>query len=114
MAIIGFFTFSATADGKLAVALMRRFLYKEAVQLPAGKGVVVAKKSGVAGAVMALSIFIFGGILTFVGLGLIAFMKNRPLFTLGEGRSFGILLFCVGLLSSIMGVLVMRLVRNRV
>lgn len=74
----------------------------------------MAKKSGVWGAVTALSVFIFGGILTFVGLGLIAFMKDRALFSLGEGRSFGILLFCVGLLSSIMGVLIMRLVRNRV
>jgi hypothetical protein len=67
-----------------------------------------------AGAVFALSIFILGGILTFVGLGLIAFMKGRDLFGLGEGRSFGILLFCVGLISSILGVLVMRLIRNRV
>jgi hypothetical protein len=74
----------------------------------------VAKNSGVMGAVMALSVFIFGGVLTFVGLALIAFMKNVPLFNLGEGRSFGMLLFCVGLLSSIAGVLVMRLVRNRV
>ena len=75
---------------------------------------VVAKNNGMAGAIFALSIFILGGILTFTGLGLIAFMKGRDLFGLGEGRSFGILLFCIGLLSSIIGVLVMRLVRNRV
>lgn len=74
----------------------------------------MAKNNGMAGAIFALSIFILGGILTFTGLGLIAFMKGRDLFGLGEGRSFGILLFCVGLLSSIIGVLVMRLVRNRV
>lgn len=74
----------------------------------------MAKTRGMAGAIFALSTFIFGGVLTFAGLGLIAFMKNRDLFGLGEGRSFGILLFCVGLLTSMLGVLVMRLVRNRV
>jgi len=73
----------------------------------------VAKKSGMAGAVCALSMFILGGVLTFSGLGLIAFMKERDLFGLGEGRSFGILLLCIGLISSILGVLIMRLVRNR-
>lgn len=67
-----------------------------------------------AGAIFALSTFVFGGVLTFAGLGLIAFMKGRALFSLGEGRSFGILLFCVGLLTSMLGVLVMRLVRNRI
>ena len=66
------------------------------------------------GAVLALAIFILGGIFTFTGLGLIAFMKGRDLFGLGEGRSFGMLLFCVGLISSILGVFVMRLLRNRV
>ena len=78
------------------------------------QGVAVAKKSGMAGAIFALSIFILGGISTFAGLGLVAFMKGRDLFGLGEGRSFGILLVCVGLLASILGVLVMRLIRNRV
>jgi len=73
----------------------------------------VARSKGMAGAVFALSVFILGGISTFTGLGLIAFMKNRDLFGWGEGRSFGILLLCLGLLSSILGVLVMRLVRNR-
>ena len=74
----------------------------------------MAKNSGMMGAVFALAIFILGGIFTFTGLGLIAFMKGRDLFGLGEGRSFGMLLFCVGLISSILGVFVMRLVRNRV
>jgi hypothetical protein len=74
----------------------------------------VAKNSGMAGAVCALTIFLLGGISTFSGLGLIAFMKGRDLFGLGDGRSFGLLLLCVGLLSSILGVLIMRIVRNRV
>ena len=66
-----------------------------------------------AGAVFALSVFVLGGISTFTGLALIAFMKNQDLFGWGEGRSIGILLVCVGLVASILGVLVMRLVRNR-
>jgi len=74
----------------------------------------VAKNRGMAGAIFALSTFILGGVLTFSGLGLIAFMKGRDLFGLGEGRSFGILLVCVGLLASILGVLIMRIMRNRI
>ena len=74
----------------------------------------VAKNRDMMGAVLALSIFILGGIFTFSGLGLIAFMKGRDLFSLGEGRSFGILLVCVGLVASVLGVFVMRLIRNRV
>lgn len=73
----------------------------------------MAKSKGMAGAVFALSTFIIGGLLTFTGLGLIAFMKNQDLLGWGEGRSIGILLVCVGLLASILGVLVMRLVTNR-
>ena len=74
----------------------------------------MAKNRGMAGAIFALSTFILGGVLTFSGLGLIAFMKGRDLFGLGEGRSFGILLVCVGLLASILGVLIMRIMRNRI
>lgn len=73
----------------------------------------MAKTKGMAGAVFALSTFIIGGLLTFTGLGLIAFMKYKDLMGLGEGRSIGILLVCVGLIASIAGVLVMRIVNNR-
>lgn len=73
----------------------------------------MAKIKGMAGAVFALSTFILGGILTFTGLALIGLMKNKDLFGWGEGRSIGILLLCLGLLASILGVFVMRLVRNR-
>lgn len=73
----------------------------------------MAKNKGMAGAVFALSTFIIGGILTFSGLGLIAFMKNKDLLGWGEGRSIGILFVCVGLLASILGVLIMRIIRNR-
>lgn len=73
----------------------------------------MAKNKGMAGAIFALSTFIIGGVLTFTGLALIALMKNKDLLGLGEGRSIGILLFCLGLLASILGVLIMRIVRNR-
>lgn len=74
----------------------------------------MAKTKGMAGAIFALSTFIIGGLLTFTGLGLIAFMKYKDLMGLGEGRSIGILLVCVGLIASILGVLVMRIVNNRI
>jgi len=73
----------------------------------------VARNKGMAGAVFALATFVVGGLLTFSGLGLIAFMKGRDLFGMGEGRSIGILFVCVGLLASILGVLIMRIMRNR-
>ena len=73
----------------------------------------MAKNKGMAGAIFALTTFIVGGILTFTGLGLIAFMKYKDLFGLGEGRSIGILFVCVGLIASVLGVLVMRIVTNR-
>ena len=73
----------------------------------------MAKNTGMIGAVFALSIFVLGGISTFGGLALVAFMKGRDLFGLGDGRSFGLLLVCVGMVFSILGVLVMRLLRNR-
>ncbi|TSK08865.1 MULTISPECIES: hypothetical protein [Geomonas] len=74
----------------------------------------MAKTKGMAGAIFALSTFIIGGLMTFTGLGLIAFMKYKDLMGLGEGRSIGILLVCVGLIASILGVLVMRIVNNRI
>jgi hypothetical protein len=74
----------------------------------------VTKNSGMVGGIFAISIFILGGLSTFAGLALVAFMKNRDLLGLGEGRSLGILLIFVGLISSILGVFIMRLIRNRV
>ncbi|HJV64468.1 MAG TPA: hypothetical protein VJ550_01915 [Geomonas sp.] len=68
---------------------------------------------GMVGGIAAISIFVFGGISAFSGLALIALMKDRDLFGLGDGRSFGLLLLCVGLCCSILGVLIMRIVRNR-
>lgn len=62
---------------------------------------------------LALFIYVVGGLGTFAGLGLIAFMKGTDLWGWGEGRSLGYLLLCVGLSLSILGVLFMRILRNR-
>lgn len=73
----------------------------------------MAKKQGVVLAVIAFTAYIIGGIGTFGGFALIYFMKNKNLWSLGEGRSIGYLLLCAGLCLSILGVLLMRLFRNR-
>jgi len=73
----------------------------------------MAKKQGIGLAVVAFVLYIVGGIGTFGGLGLIFLMKNKDLLGWGEGRSIGYLFFCVGLCLSVMGVLLMRLFRNR-
>jgi len=61
----------------------------------------------------ALSVYVIGGIATFAGLGLLLFMRERDLFCWGNGHSLGYLFICVGLVLSIAGVLVMRILRNR-
>lgn len=61
----------------------------------------------------ALVVYIVGGLSTFGGVGLIAFMRGKDLFGWGEGRSIGYLFLCVGLVLSVLGVLLMRILRNR-
>ena len=71
------------------------------------------KRQGIGLALIAFAVYIIGGIGTFGGLALIFFMKNKDLWGWGEGRSIGYLFLCVGLCLSIMGVILMRLFRNR-
>jgi len=62
---------------------------------------------------LALLIYLSGGIATFGGLSMIFFMKGSDFFGWGDGRSLGYLFVSVGLILSIFGVLVMRILRNR-
>ena len=73
----------------------------------------MARKQGITLAIVAFAIYIIGGINTFGGLGLIAFMKGRNLWGWGDGRTIVYLALCTGLCLSILGVLLMRIFRNR-
>lgn len=64
-------------------------------------------------AILALVIFIVGGIATFAGMALVVFMRGRDLWGWGEGHTLGYLFLAVGLALSILGVLLMRIFRNR-
>jgi hypothetical protein len=63
--------------------------------------------------IVAIAVYIVGGIATFGGVGLILLMKGKDLWGWGDGHTIGYLLVCVGLVLSIVGVLVMRILRNR-
>ncbi len=73
----------------------------------------MGSKQGIGLAVVALGTYIVGGIATFTGLGLIMFMAGKNLLGWGDGRSIGYLFLCVGLSLSVLGVLLMRIFRNR-
>jgi hypothetical protein len=73
----------------------------------------MARKNGIALAVTAFILYIIGGVATFGGLAMIGFMKEYDFFGWGEGRSIGYLFLCVGLCLSVIGVLLMRIFRNR-
>lgn len=73
----------------------------------------MARKNGIALAVVAMAIYLIGGILTFTALYLIVFTSGRDVWGWGDGRSIGYLFLCVGLSLSVIGVLFMRIFRNR-
>lgn len=62
---------------------------------------------------LAIGVYIVGGIGALIGVGLILLMKGKELWGLGEGHTLGYLFVAVGLLLTIVGVLVMRILRNR-
>ena len=64
--------------------------------------------------IIAFTSYIVGGILTFGGVALIVFMKGKDFWGWGEGHTLGYLFVCVGLLLSILGVLIMRILRGRI
>lgn len=63
--------------------------------------------------ILAMVLYVIGGIATFTALGLIVFMRGKNLWGWGTGDSIGYLFLCVGLALSILGVLFMRIFRNR-
>jgi hypothetical protein len=63
--------------------------------------------------IIAIAVYIVGGLVTLAGGGLILLMKGKDLWGWGEGHTIGYLLVCVGLVLTILGVLVMRILRNR-
>ncbi len=73
----------------------------------------MGKVSGMKLGVAALVIYIIGGLGVFGGIWLILFRRGVDLWGLGEGHTIGYLLLCVGTALSIMGVMVMRIFRNR-
>ena len=73
----------------------------------------MGNKQGIGLAVVALGTYIIGGVATFAGLWLILFMAGKDLLGWGDGRSIGYLFLCVGLSLSVLGVLMMRIFRNR-
>ena len=73
----------------------------------------VKKWRGLLFAGLALLVYVFGGISVMVGLVLIGIIGERDLWGWGRADSIGYLFFGVGLCLTILGVLVMRIMRNR-
>jgi len=63
--------------------------------------------------IAALGVYMIGGIGIFGGIGMIVFLKGLDLWGWGDGRTIGYLFLCVGAALSILGVLLMRIFRNR-
>jgi hypothetical protein len=63
--------------------------------------------------VSALAVYILGGIVTFGAIAMIGLLGGRDLAGMGEGRSLGYVVLVLGFFLSIMGVLLMRIFRNR-
>ncbi|MBD1400036.1 hypothetical protein ICT70_05055 [Pelobacter sp. M08fum] len=63
--------------------------------------------------IFSLGVYIVGGLTTFAGVGIVILMKGKDLWGWGDAYGIGYLMICVGLVMTILGVLVMRVVRNR-
>ncbi len=62
---------------------------------------------------LALTIYVVGGLGIMGGLVLIGIYGSQNLWGWGEARSIGYLFFGVGIGLSVLGVLIMRIMRNR-
>lgn len=72
-----------------------------------------AGKWGWIAAGFAISVYVIGGLGVMTGLGFIGMLGSQNLWGWGEARSIGYLLFGVGMGLSVLGVLIMRIMRNR-
>lgn len=73
----------------------------------------MSKISGIKLGIAALVVYIFGGIGVFGGIWLIVFRRGEDVMGLGHGHTIGYLLLSVGAGLSILGVILMRIFRNR-
>jgi hypothetical protein len=71
------------------------------------------KDTGLILAICAFSLYIIGGLSTFAGVAIVIMVGKNDLFGWGQGTGIGYLFIFVGLGLSIMGVLFMRIFRNR-
>ncbi len=62
---------------------------------------------------LALSLYVFGGLLIMAGLIMIGVLGSQDLWGWGEARGIGYMAFGVGIVLSVLGVLIMRIMRNR-
>jgi len=62
---------------------------------------------------VALSLYVVGGLLIMAGLIMIGILGTQDLWGWGEARGMGYLAFGAGIALSIMGVMIMRFMRNR-
>lgn len=71
------------------------------------------KSSGLFLSITAFVLYLAGGLGVFGGIALIVLLGGRDLLGWGAARTIGYLGICIGVSLSIMGVLILRLVRNR-
>lgn len=62
---------------------------------------------------LALSLYVLGGVLVMGGLILIGIVGSQDLWGWGEARGMGYMAFALGIILSVAGVLIMRIMRNR-
>ena len=63
--------------------------------------------------IMALALYIGGGLATFGGVVLLLLTKGKDLWGVTQGHSLGYLLIFCGLILSISGVIIMKILRSR-
>ncbi len=62
---------------------------------------------------LSLTLYILGGLLIMAGLIMIGILGTQDLWGWGEARGMGYMAFGIGIVLSILGVLLMRIMRNR-